>query len=56
MSATITAFNGRPRPSIKDATLHVSDIAVPVTATPVLAVTAVGVAYGIGLLIGAAVR
>jgi hypothetical protein len=57
MSAVISALNSHPRPPMKEATLTVADNVAPVTATPtVLAVTAVGVAFGIGLLIGAAVR
>lgn len=56
MSAIISSLNSQKRPPMKDAALSVTDVAVPVAATPVLAVTAVGVAFGIGLLIGAAVR
>lgn len=56
MSATITALNSRPRVSIKDATLQITDVATPVTATPLIAVVLAGAAFGIGLLIGAAVR
>ncbi|WP_426624476.1 hypothetical protein ACPPVW_18290 [Leifsonia sp. McL0607] len=57
MPATVTALNSRPRVPMKEATLQADSHTIPVTATPaLLGAAAVAAAFGIGVLIGAAVK
>lgn len=57
MTSIATSMNSRPNGAMKNAGLRADSPALPVTATPaLLGASVVAAAFGIGVLIGAAVK